>query len=1107
MLPRVRKLLLWSLSVAIGLILLLTAAVLIAERLIDTPKVRTQLAEKLSKLLHGQVAWEELHVRLLPLPHGVVRGVHVAIPSVVTLDVPMVDVTLGLLPLFHGRVEVQTTTLEQPSVDVWIAASLSTQREKNRSSKPVDPLTRYRDTMRPVLDAVARFAPNTTVAVKDARAVFRPFDSPPFEARKVNLKLVTSQRGVVVAASATGTYWDRAVIDGRMEYADLSARLKLESSDLNLQPALEQILAKLRVSLSLSHLGAKFEAGTDGHTGIDVALDLRLPKGEPSRGAKQLDIEQVRIAGSIKFVQQDINIALDDVQLGELAPSAKVSLVLTGPKHAPKLEIAIGALDLSRLRDATMAVAGAHPKIKEYVPRIHGGRLYDLRFSTQGEGFTELVALTRLHGSAQLAEASMRLPKLEREATKINGHAELINGAIKVTGVSGQVGASQIRQASADIVLLKPRRMEGARGRARLVLDDLLPDLRTHQPFTKFLRSVPTLTGAAAVDVRNVALRFDTPAQVDYDLSVTPQHVRVDSDKLPEQVDLHGGVVRITPKAISADGVSIAVMDSQATVSGAMTGFRDRNLRVMARVVDGVAERRLIDWIWQRAAIDPRLKPMPLRFAAQQVQWTAAGLDVVADAKVNEGPSLSVDLSMRDKIFTLRRATIKDRDSDANLSFEIRDSLVAMGFAGVLAVRSLAPILGQPTEKYLGIVTGNIQATLDLKRQGRNAARGKLAGEHVDLRSLTGTPLKLERFELEGVGKALQIREMMVDWADQRATIRGELARQDNELAMTLQIDSPGIVIDALRGTPKPKAEGAAAEKQAKSSKRLDLWSLPVKGSIALRADFVEYRRYRVQDIRAVATLEHDLAAVKLTAASLCGIGFPLSLRVTPKEFDASVSLKAEDAPLEGVTRCLAGKEVAITGNFNLSGALSASGPMERVAKSLVEHLAGSVQFSSRNGVIHKMTLLSSILALISVKGLNKSDAGLPPKGFEYHSILVDAGIERGQVTFEQAALDSSVLGLAATGTINLKNFDSLLTVLVAPFGMLNRIGRKIPILGYIFGGTLTSIPVSVTGDIRKPVVVPLGPRAVGSEALGVFERAFKQPVKVVEAPSPKPSK
>jgi hypothetical protein len=367
--------------------------------------------------------------------------------------------------------------------------------------------------------------------------------------------------------------------------------------------------------------------------------------------------------------------------------------------------------------------------------------------------------------------------------------------------------------------------------------------------------------------------------------------------------------------------------------------------------------------------------------------------------------------------------------------------------------------------------------------------------------------LKLERFDMQGNGNALQIREATVDWAKQKATIRGTFAREANEFATTLEIDSPGIVIDALRDTTTTKAAGAPADEPSEASKSFDLWSLPLKGTVSLRTDFVEYRGYRVQGIRAIATLEHETAAVNLTEASLCGIAFPLSLRMTPTEFDANANVTAKDQSLEDVVQCLAGKRVIITGNFNMTSVLTAKVPMEHIGESVAEELAGSVEFSTQDGEIRKMALLGNILSLKSVGELYKGTVDLGGHGFKYRSISVGATIEQGTMTVERAALDSSTLGLAATGTINLENSDSRLTVLVAPFGRLDRLVRKIPILGYVIGGAFTSIPVSVTGDIRAPMVVPLGPRAVGSEVLGVFERSFKLPGKMVEPLSTKPSK
>jgi hypothetical protein len=91
---------------------------------------------------------------------------------------------------------------------------------------------------------------------------------------------------------------------------------------------------------------------------------------------------------------------------------------------------------------------------------------------------------------------------------------------------------------------------------------------------------------------------------------------------------------------------------------------------------------------------------------------------------------------------------------------------------------------------------------------------------------------------------------------------------------------------------------------------------------------------------------------------------------------------------------------------------------------------------------------------------------------------------------------------MVANGTIRIADGETQMTVLVAPFGRVDRLVRGIPIVGYVIGGTLTSIPVGVSGDIRSPLVVPLGPRAVTQELLGIFERTIKLPGQLAEPPS-----
>jgi len=58
---------------------------------------------------------------------------------------------------------------------------------------------------------------------------------------------------------------------------------------------------------------------------------------------------------------------------------------------------------------------------------------------------------------------------------------------------------------------------------------------------------------------------------------------------------------------------------------------------------------------------------------------------------------------------------------------------------------------------------------------------------------------------------------------------------------------------------------------------------------------------------------------------------------------------------------------------------------------------------------------------------------------------------------------------------------------------------RKIPVLGYILGGNLVSIPVRISGNMKDPQVTFLSPSAIGSEVLGIAKRTLKLPITLAE--------
>lgn len=176
------------------------------------------------------------------------------------------------------------------------------------------------------------------------------------------------------------------------------------------------------------------------------------------------------------------------------------------------------------------------------------------------------------------------------------------------------------------------------------------------------------------------------------------------------------------------------------------------------------------------------------------------------------------------------------------------------------------------------------------------------------------------------------------------------------------------------------------------------------------------------------------------------------------------------------------------------------------VRAEIQRRLSDAVQFwPLLRGEVHlaaldKFDLLGRILSIANFSGITElhkaTAAGIP-----YRTIVVGGHFEGGQFVVQEAGFDSNALRLAASGRVGIVEPDTQLTVLVAPLARVDRVVGAIPILGNVLGGVLTTVPVAVSGDIRDPLVVPLGPHAVTDQLLGVFERTLKLPAKLVVPP------
>jgi AsmA-like protein len=562
----------------------------------------------------------------------------------------------------------------------------------------------------------------------------------------------------------------------------------------------------------------------------------------------------------------------------------------------------------------------------------------------------------------------------------------------------------------------------------------------------------------------------------------------------PGPVRLARASMELGRDAARVDRADLSMLDARS-LGSATIALRDR-VRIEAAVSEGSVGEEVLAWIWKAAELPPHLAlKAPVQVAVQRAAWSPKQpLDLEATARFDAGPSIAVELGWMPGALDVRRAAVKDARSDAVIALREKGSLLEGKFSGSLQSASLAAAL-KGGKLPSGGASGDLRFTFDRRHPDRISADGKLKGEAIDLEWLVRRPVKIDNIDLQAGGGSLRIREAAVNWAEQRLRLRGEVRRGADGPVIDAQLDSPGVVLDALLRPSAEEADEKAKQPAAEERGTSKLWPLPVTGLVAVRADYVQSGRYKVTPFAAAFTLESQRARVDVQQAQLCGVSLPLTVEATPEGVALEAHIAAHKQGLEETSRCLTERGVQITGNFDLKADLRARGRLRDFAR----NLEGTVRAESRDGRVMKFALLGNILSLKGVSDMLKEGAPkADSEGFSYRSLSARGRFEAGRFIIDESAFDSSAVGLAATGWISIVDYQSKLSVLVAPFARVDRLARKVPIVGYILGGAFTSIPVGVSGDIRDPLVVPLGPGAVTSELLGIFERTLKLPAELL---------
>ena len=705
---------------------------------------------------------------------------------------------------------------------------------------------------------------------------------------------------------------------------------------------------------------------------------------------------------------------------------------------------------------------------------------------TIGERLDSLKAtldLTRLN----LTSLYSRLPFL----IKIDsGKFSYDENGIRLSGITGRLGQSSFSEVTSRLDLTGEPRLESLTGNFDLRLDEVDPillSLGVHAEPAGI--DLGTLTGETQLSLVNLTGPLLKPAEWDFEGEGSVKKVTGETSLMPTPVSLDGGRFQISRKSISFEDIKTVFLDADLLARGRVEGYLADNVTV-GLTIDGELGKESVRLISRMTDLPSGINfRSPLRVKNSRLSWIRdREISFEGDLISPQGSKLSMDLTAARGVLDLKRLAVEDHQSRYELSMRVGDREVAFSYAGNLTLDTIDRIL-ITQDLPSGHLTGEVRLALPLDRPQDMMAIGRLEGKDLAFFQEALRPLKIDTLSVSFNGNQVSFDPAAFSWKGKSASITGDVVIAIDELRLDRPLPQWQVkeeIVRIFKGETKGQEEETALQKGI----------LPLTGEIELTLDEVVYDRFSLGPLNAHVTLQPESIDIILAKLNLCGMDFPALFNITSQDMSADARIRAEGPDISSTADCLLGERQTMTGEYSLQVSLkSRGGPGE-----LARNLQGRIEFQALKGRIQHVNLLAEIFAFLNVTELFRGKVpDLHEEGIAYNKATVKGDIKDGVLIIEEAVLDSSIMDMAAEGSVDLAERTVTLTVLVAPLKTVNFIVSITPIVRHILDRKLVVIPVRVKGELKDPKVTAMAPSAVGNRVLGILKNIVMLPVTLVE--------
>jgi hypothetical protein len=660
---------------------------------------------------------------------------------------------------------------------------------------------------------------------------------------------------------------------------------------------------------------------------------------------------------------------------------------------------------------------------------------------------------------------------------------------ITVKDLKAELEGFSLSEVAGQIHWTEGSYLDIASGKSQISLGKIYPWLSSIVGTDDRLKTVGTMDGVVSISEMSLKGPLFTPEEWDFKITGDVHKLAVEGTFFPKPIAVSQGTFVLLPDKASFTASQTDILDARLHVAGTLYGYL-QTIQKTNLTFQGEIGPDATQWVSGFASLPRELHlQAPLSVLEALLVWEK-DVETSFSGKlvVQNGPKVSADVLHSSQGLMLKDLSIQDGESSASLNLYLTKTALGLKFVGHLTRRTIEDLLVE-TEFPHGWIRGEFKVNIMMDEPLKSTAHGKLMGEDLIFPLKSGKPLAINSIALVAKGNDIDIMTARVTRGDHHVVLEGHVDVSEEGWRLDLGLETDSVDWDNVR---EILAEASGEKTDVKEAGHL--WNLPVKGNIRLRSGQFRYGTLTWSPFHGEISLNGERVRLVVNEANLCGISTPGTINILPQELQLHVKPVTKDHDLDHTLTCLGNEEKLMTGRFDFQMEVMAQGKKEELMKSL----DGNIGFLAKNGRIYRYGLFAKIIAFLNVTEVFKGKMpDVVKKGFAYNSITAKGELKQGQLLLKEFILDGASMQIVCEGNIDLANRELDLKVLVAPFKTVDSVVKRIPVVGYLLGGSVACVPMKATGSLTDPRVTYLDASAVGSGLVGVMKRAVRFPVNI----------